>query len=105
LFNGMSDTEFSPDTEITREQIVKVLLNFMKSFSLASNQIRDQDVPDVFNDSDRTSDWAAQEMDEAYRIGLIQGYADQSLAPKQAATLAECATLMQKLLKITALTN
>jgi len=70
LFAGTSETTFSPDGTLTREQAAKLLCTLLDFFRVDAGQ-QTQSV--LFADADAISAWAAPFVDRAVRGGLMQG--------------------------------
>ncbi|MBR2365714.1 MAG: S-layer homology domain-containing protein [Oscillospiraceae bacterium] len=70
LFAGTSETTFSPDGTLTREQAAKLLCTLLDFFRVAADE-QTQVAP--FADADAISGWAVQFVDRAVRGGLMQG--------------------------------
>ncbi|GEM_PF-5327236 len=105
---------FRPDNSITREEFVAVALRL---YELEHNReytnlfkSRGSDKPssvynvesniliDSFADGADVSLWARNYMGTAIEIGLIKGYADNTLRPKQNVTQAEVVTVLMRVL-------
>ena len=83
---GISDGT-NPEADITREQAVTMLYNYMDSPKVSENGLDD------FTDSDQTSDWAVDAMNWAISVGLLKGDTEGTIRPKDTATRAEIAAL------------
>ena len=83
---GVSDNEFAPDTEITREQVAVILYRFAKA-KPTENTITE------FVDADQVSDFAKDAMNWAVSVGIIQGI-EGRLAPQELVTRAQIATIV-----------
>jgi hypothetical protein len=96
---GTGAGKFSPDTEITREQLATMLHRYHQ-FSILNSQFSIDTSSDVsvFPDADDVSDWAEDAMRWAVSIGLIQGR-DGALAPQGTATRAEVATVLRRFIE------
>jgi len=142
LFNGTSDTTFSPDVEMTRGMLVTVLARFDGADTTGGDKWYDKGVewalennvsdgtdpeaeitreqmvtmiwryagsPTVtgsalggFADTDSVSSYAADAMNWAVSIGLINGMGDNSLAPQGSATRAQVATVLMRYVELLA---
>lgn len=98
---GTSDTEFSPDSPVTREQTAAILYRFAKLFGADVSSTTDLS---SFPDGAAVSDWATDSVQWAVAIGLIrgEGQADGSvlLAPQARTDRAELATLIMRFLNL-----
>ena len=96
IVKGTSDTTFSPDQNISREQIATILMRYVeyKNETLDANSGL---VASSFADYSSVSGYAKDAMDWAVSVGLISGKDTDTLAPNGIATRAEAATLLQRL--------
>lgn len=89
VVKGCSETEFCPDEEICRQDLVTIL------YRLAGSPAVDQGVG-IYEDGDAVRDYAAAAMSWAVSKGVINGYEDNTLRPDNSASRAEvCAILMR----------
>ena len=91
LVDGYSDTLFGPDDPITREQIAVMVVNAIKT------EQPDESKP--FIDSAQISAWAKESVAKATTAGLITGYPDGAFKPKDNATRAEAAVVLDRSMK------
>lgn len=99
LVNGFSKDTFAPDANITREQMVVIIMNAMK-FSDIDVDISSYSDLEFFKDMDLISHWALEDMKKAHKLGLISGKGNNILDPKGTATRAEAVTVLEKLYNI-----
>ena len=95
---GMGKNMFKPNEPITREQLITMLYNYsiylgkdVKSVALDFSQ---------FEDSDAIQSWAKVPLCWALKNNLIGGRTESILAPHEAATRAEFATILMRFLNI-----
>jgi hypothetical protein len=69
IAQGISDTAFSPDAPVTREQMVVL---FVRSLGLSGIAAK-LDAGNIFTDMKSVSSWAKHEVYLAYQIGLVAG--------------------------------
>ncbi len=98
IINGTSENTFSPDDNITREQIATIIYNYAKENSLLGSGAADKKLSD-FSDGDKVSGYAAEAMTWAINAGLISGRDDGTLDPKNTATRGEMAAILQRFFK------
>jgi len=98
IVNGISETEFAPLSNITREQMCAMLNRFFNCYSYTFDTL--EKAP--FADDAEISDWAKNDVYTLYNIGLINGIGDNIFAPKQFATRVQCATIIVNTNKKTA---
>ena len=90
---GTSETTFSPNANITREQVATILYRFASKLGPVEASA---DALQGFRDADKVSDFAVEAMRWAVTKGLIQGTASNRLSPKGNATRAEVAAILQR---------
>lgn len=89
IVGGVSDTEFEPDAEITREQIAVIL---SRAFGLTA------DIQSgMFTDETAISDWARSGVYAVVAAGYMQGNDNGSFSPLSEATRAEVATVISRI--------
>ncbi len=90
VVRGMSDTEFAPNAEITREQMCSMLHRYLKVYKLQGARQKRAALKDMHT----VSSWAKKDVAALYEMGLINGMGDGIFAPKLSATRAQCAKLL-----------
>ena len=95
IISGTSDTTFSPNAGITREQLVTILYRYIGEPELNEGQIE-------FTDSDKISNWAFDAMTWAMAQGIITGKDGNLLDPQGGATRAETAAILHRFLDLDA---
>lgn len=97
IVNGITESEFAPNENITREQIAAIMFRYAKykgyDVTIGGMQIRE------FADYEEISDYAKEAMTWAVNIGLMKGKTANTLNPKDNATRAETATLLQRFIE------
>lgn len=94
VVNGVgSEFTFSPDSNITREQLCTMLGRFasVMGAGLAQNQ-----GAVTFSDSGSISSWAADSVTAMQRSGVVQGDESGAFRPRGSATRAETAAMLQR---------
>jgi len=96
IVSGVTENEFAPDANITREQIATILfryaqLNGMETMTLEENL--------HFADSTDISEFAISAMNWAVGKDLIKGKTTSTLNPKDNATRAEIAAILQRFIQ------
>ena len=94
IVSGISATQFAPNQDITREQLVTILYQYAKMTGVTSEITRD--TISQFKDSNQVSTWSKEAMDWAVGCGMIQGTTNNSLAPKKVATRAQVAVILKR---------
>lgn len=117
LINGTSETKFSPEQLITREQMAKMLNNYFGLVSFAPSNNESIPIGEKLEDFNQVSDWAKDSVNwayhrtlmngtRAYEIGYIEGEYDESgnyksyvtekglFSPKANVTLEQAITML-----------
>ena len=85
--NGMSETEFCPDENVTREQFAKMLVFVQDIYDGTANC----DFPDL-----PASHWAYKDVSSAVNSGLITGYDDGTFGVGKNITRQEMAVMVSR---------
>jgi len=96
IVKGTSETTYSPDAPITREQMAVILYNYAvyRGYSVsATNDLS------AFSDASSVSSWALTQTKWAVAKGLITGMTTTTLEPQGAATRAQVATILTRFVK------
>ena len=88
IVNGMSDTEFAPDANVTRQEIATILA---RAFRLTEKSA------DVFADNASIAEWASDFVYMTKAAGYMQGDENNNFNPIANATRAEVATIIYRL--------
>jgi hypothetical protein len=96
IISGVSKDEFAPDRKITREQIATIMYRYavykgMETVTLEENL--------GFDDAGDISEYAVPAMNRMVGLGIMKGYEDNTVKPKNNATRAEATALMQRFLE------
>ncbi len=93
IVNGISQSEFAPDSDISREQMALIIYRFakMQGYNVS-------DVADIssFADVDDVSDWALDALCWANKTELVNGTSETTLSPKATATRAQIAAILMR---------
>ena len=92
IVTGYSKTVFSPDKEITREQMCVILTRYMNWLGLplaASNEAK------KFSDVNDIDSWAKDSVEACTQMGLINGIKDK-FAPKNGATRMQVSAILAR---------
>lgn len=87
VINGFTDGTFRPDNAVTREQLVKMLV---EAFDLTGKS--DASFADVASDR-----WSATHISTALACGIVQGVAEGSFAPEAAVSRQDAAVMLARL--------
>lgn len=96
IVNGVSDTEFAPDAEITREQMAAIIYRYVKEKGLDISVGEKTDIS-AYSDCNMISDYAVDAFKYATGSGLIVGTSKTTLEPLANATRSEAATIFVRL--------
>ncbi|WP_454940865.1 S-layer homology domain-containing protein [Evtepia sp.] len=95
IVNGISETEFSPSGDLTREQLATILYRYAES---AGYDVSAQADLSGFPDAGDIQSYATEALSWAVAEGLLQGFEDDSLQPGGTATRAQIATILMRFL-------
>ena len=93
---GMSATEFAPDTNITREQIATIMFRYAQYKGMDAITSEENL---YFTDSGEISEYAVSAMNWAVGTGLMKGKSTTTINPKDNATRAEIAAILQRFIE------
>lgn len=94
IVNGTSDTTFEPNTNITREQLCVMLLNFSEATGIELTKVEDEI---TFADAGSISKWAKKAVKACQMADIVSGYNEGGkvlFKPKATATRAEAAQIL-----------
>ena len=95
IVNGVSDTEFAPGDDITREQLAVILYRYAAYQGYDVSQRADLS---GFGDASSISDYAQEALSWAHAQGLVLGFEDGSLRPQGTASRAQIAAVLMRFL-------
>jgi len=93
---GTSETTFSPNDPVTREQAAVLLMGYAEKIAQVDLSGAQADLS-RFPDGDQVSDWARTQMSAAVALGLISGVPIDGrdyLCPQDSATREQVATIL-----------
>ena len=94
ISKGVTENRFSPDTNITREQLVTILYRFAKYKNKSTSA--DKFNIKSFLDNNEVSEYAVEPMNWAIQNNLISGTNELKLSPHGVATRAQAAIILQR---------
>ena len=97
IVNGTASTAFSPDTNITREQMAVIMAGYAKQLGYDLPAAHDAV---TFADNAQISGWAAKEVKAMQQAGIMAGKGGSRFDPKGTATRAEVATVLRRFVEI-----
>lgn len=92
IVNGTGDGKFSPDAQITREELCVMLMRYAQYAGIQVGGITQT----AFQDQAKISSWAKSAVETLASAGLIQGKEGNVFDPKGTATRAEVATILMR---------
>ena len=98
IVNGVTENAFAPDDNITREQIAAIMFRYAKykgydvSVGESTNILS-------YTDAESISEYAITAMQYAVGSGLMKGKTESTINPKDVATRAEIAAILQRFLE------
>ena len=95
IITGISDTEFAPEKNITREEMAAVMSRYADYKGMNTDS---KDHLTVFADANAISGWAREKVAWAVGTGLISGKGGNRLDPLGSATRAETASILHRFL-------
>ena len=95
IVNGVSDTEFAPGDDITREQLAVILYRYAACQGYDVSQRADLS---GFGDASSISGYAQEALSWAHAQGLVLGFEDGSLRPQGTASRAQIAAVLMRFL-------
>ena len=92
ITEGVTDTLFAPNTDVTREQLVTFLYRYAQRKGLKTDAVGSLD---QYPDAGSIGNFAVEPMTWAVTNGIVDGL-DGKLAPKAASTRAQIATVIMR---------
>ncbi len=93
IVKGVTETEFAPDANITREQIATIMFRYSAYKGMAAVTLEENL---HFDDADDISEYAISAMNWAVGTGLMKGRTTSTINPRDNATRAEAATILMR---------
>ena len=98
IVSGVTETEFAPDENITREQIAAIIYRYAE-FKGYDISVGENINILSYTDFDDISEYAVSAMQYAAGAGLIKGRSETTLNPKDNATRSEIAAILQRFIE------
>ncbi|MBR5518687.1 MAG: S-layer homology domain-containing protein [Clostridia bacterium] len=95
ISNGVGGNKFEPEKNITREEMVTLIYNYLKSIG----EVEKTNSTTDFVDEGSISSWADESVAYAYSNGIVSGKGNNVFDPKGNATRAELAQIFFNMLK------
>ncbi|MBO5008579.1 MAG: S-layer homology domain-containing protein [Clostridia bacterium] len=98
IVKGFSRNMFAPEVNITREQMAAIIYRYAKYKGYDTNVAENSDVLS-FVDYNEVSEYAVDSMKYAIGSGLVNGKSENTINPRDCATRAETAAILQRLIE------
>jgi len=95
IVDGVSDTKFAPNANITREQLVAIFYRYANTKGIDVDAANPAAI-EKFNDVDEISTWAYDALKWACGVKFVDGKENNNIDPAGNATRAEMATLIMR---------
>lgn len=96
IVNGVSDVEFAPNADITREQIAAMMKRMIEiNFDTKSDNNLSK-----YSDYNAISSWALDSLTYLNGLDIIKGVSDKEIAPKQNTTREQAILISYRIFKI-----
>lgn len=89
IAKGVSETEFNPNRNITREELAVMFANYIKYTEKEYGEIKEID----YNDKEQISTWAVDAVKMLNSYNIMKGNTENNFLPKEVATRAEVAVV------------
>ena len=99
IVNGITENEFAPNQNITREQIIAIMYRYaeFKGYDLS---VGENTNILSYDDVDSISEYAIPAVQYTVGSGVIKGRSDTTINPKDYATRAELAAILSRFIKV-----
>lgn len=98
LVLGVGNNQFDPNGAITREQMCVLMDRFVDYYGEKTGQTHETvEGPEEFPDADQISEYAVEAVNNCHQYGLITGFEDGTLRPKEHSTRAQVAAVIYRL--------
>ena len=95
VVNGTSDTTFSPNAYVTREQLATILYRYADTMG---DNVAVSGNLNAYTDKDKVGSYAVTPMTWAVEHGIITGTTGTTLSPKSTTTRAQVAVMLHRYL-------
>ncbi|MCI5604796.1 MAG: S-layer homology domain-containing protein, partial [Clostridia bacterium] len=98
IVNGVTENAFAPDDNITREQIAAIMIRYAKYKGYDVSVGENTNILS-YTDFDEISEYAISAMKYVVGSGLMKGKTETTINPKDNATRAEIAAILQRFIE------
>ena len=95
IVNGTSDTEFSPENSINREEMATMIFRYINYARIKLLQGK----ADEFKDKEQLSSWSAAAVNAMKAAGFMVGTGDNNFEPGRTSSRAEAAKVVAEILR------
>lgn len=92
ITNGTSTNTFSPDDNITRQEIATMLMRLIEASGVYISE-NDFMIHIIYNDNEDIADWASRSIVYMSNRGIIKGFPSNLFAPLENASIEEAMAL------------
>lgn len=93
IVNGVSETSFNPEANITREEMATMLCRAFRKFT----DVKDIAIEDkIFPDSEKISEWAMEDIKVMNSLGVMKGDENGNIRPSDNTTNEEAILLVYR---------
>ena len=96
LINGISDTQFDPNGNITRQDMATLISRYA---GFAEFELPQTEESVTFTDASDIASYAKEAVSQMQKAGIINGRGDNTFAPKDNATRAEACKMLTILMQ------
>lgn len=101
ITKGISETEFSPNTDVNRQQMAIFFMRFVEALELELPEVNKEVIEFVDMDTaEFTSDESTESINKLQQAGIVQGDGDGTFRPNDTISKAEFATMLKKLVEL-----
>lgn len=97
IIEGIGGSKFAPDRQITREEMASILYRFAEFLKVSGTDIAGTQLG--YSDTSKISPWAIDAAKYCQQTGIITGRGSGNFAPKETATRAEAATILERFIE------
>lgn len=98
VVQGYPDGLFRPDREVTRSELVRIVVGSLRAGGIVGSSVFSGDLP--FTDAEAIPDWVAEDLYNAVQWGLITGYDDGTFGGDNGVTREQAAAIVVRALAL-----
>ncbi|MBQ8301844.1 MAG: S-layer homology domain-containing protein [Clostridia bacterium] len=93
IVSGISETEFAPEDNVSREQMAMIFYRYAKFKGYNTEETSELS---QFTDKAKISDWSLEALKWANAAEIISGTSDTEISPKDTATRGQVASILMR---------